>query len=88
MRYDMRDMKQNIYELELMLRAFMMEEDDFPIVNPDSTFVSGTTRAVREFQRRNGLEETGIVDYFTWVKLYEAYERNKYNFNHSQTRIT
>lgn len=88
MKYDMRDMKQNIYEAELMLRAFRHEFDDFPIVNPDGNFTPHTAHAVRECQRLCGLPQTGVVDYDTWKKLFEVYERNKHKFKHSQTRIT
>ena len=43
-----------------------------PVIDRDSTFGSGTERALKEFQREQGLPETGIADPATWAALRAA----------------
>ena len=41
----------------------------------DGAFGSGTAASVSQFQKNAGLEETGIVDVFTWFRLMETAEQ-------------
>lgn len=68
MKHNMNDNRQNVLELQSFLRANNLLEGGI-VINPDGIFDSATTTAVRLFQRQNGLEETGRVDYATWTML-------------------
>lgn len=39
-------------------------------VTPTGVFHMGTLSAVRNFQKKNGLEVTGVIDRKTWDRLY------------------
>ncbi|MEE1014061.1 MAG: peptidoglycan-binding domain-containing protein [Clostridia bacterium] len=70
MKYNQYDHRQNVLELQTMLRANHLLEGGI-LINPDGIFDHNTTEAVKLFQRQNGMEITGIVDYATWVLLAE-----------------
>lgn len=70
MKYNMYNNKQNILEAENFLRANHRLEGGI-LINPDGIFDSDATEAVLLFQRQNGLDRTGIIDYETWVLLEE-----------------
>lgn len=74
MKYNMYDHRQNVLELQTFLRANHLLEGGV-LINPDGIFDSATTEAVKLFQRQNGMEITGVVDYPTWVLLSENAEQ-------------
>jgi hypothetical protein len=51
--------------------------------NPAHEFNETTLNAVLDFQKRNGLEADGIVDYKTWETLFFHDERPKYGISES-----
>jgi len=61
-----------IMELQQRLRNIQKSESDDPAVIPDGIFSEETRREVENFQRQNGLEVTGVVDYATWEAIKEA----------------
>ena len=50
--------------------------DSIGEVLPTGTYDIATANAVREFQRLQGLPQTGSVDRITWNAIAEAYNRN------------
>ena len=65
--------KQEILELQNMLRAITQAGGGLPLVNPDGIFGEQTERAVTAFQSDAGLTANGIVDYATWSAITHAY---------------
>lgn len=59
--------------LQTYLRTQRLADQNFPAVPVDGIFDSQTKFALTEFQRRNGLEPTGIADRTTWDMLYVQY---------------
>ncbi|MBQ4145345.1 MAG: peptidoglycan-binding protein [Clostridia bacterium] len=70
MKYNMYNNRQNVLEAEYFLRANHRLEGG-TLINADGIFDSDATDAVLLFQRQNGLDRTGIIDYTTWVLLEE-----------------
>ena len=60
--------------IQLMLKT--LTEYEYGEVIADGVFGDVTENAIIDFQRRNGLEPTGVVDKITWNALARAY--NKY----------
>ena len=60
--------------IQLMLKT--LTEYEYGDVVADGVLGDITENAVMDFQRRNGLESTGVVDKTTWNALARAY--NKY----------
>ena len=60
-----------------MTQSFLLEisyvDEDVPHVSIDGIYGERTRRAVRIFQKKKGLPETGRTDRETWNALYEAY---------------
>ena len=79
MYYDYRDEPVRIRVLQRMLRLISRATGDAELnVAVDGSYDRGTQNAVRAFQRKYGLTETGVVDYASWEKIrevYEAYDR-------------
>lgn len=46
--------------------------EGFPLVYPDGIFGKETADAVKAFQVRAGLSQSGKVDFFTWTALVKA----------------
>lgn len=65
---------QPIRSLQTMLRVISENDSALPIIVPDGIYGQDTITAVSAFQRRNGLEPTGIADQATWEAIAEAYE--------------
>lgn len=65
--------RQPIRELQGYLRLLSQEKPSIPQLKQDGIFGSLTTQAVREFQRQFELEATGVVDFTTWSRIYQAY---------------
>ena len=59
MKYNQYDNRQNVLELQTMLRANHLLEGGI-FINPDGIFDSNTTEAVKLFQRQNGMKSLGL----------------------------
>ena len=66
---------QPIRSLQTMLRTIASIEPNQVNVMPDGIYGSQTAAAVRSFQRRQGLNPTGIVDQTTHERIVQEYER-------------
>ena len=55
-----------VFEAQSYLRNIGRVDSDISRVVPDGIFASETTNAVRSFQKKYGLQETGIINYETW----------------------
>lgn len=55
-----------VFELQSYLRNIGRTDSDISRVVPDGVFAKETTDAVRSFQRKYNLRETGTVDFETW----------------------
>lgn len=62
-----------IFNLQTYLRALSFYDGRISRVPIDGIFDSDTERAVADFQRTRGFEETGIVDKPTWDAIYSEY---------------
>lgn len=58
-----------VFEMQSYLRNIGRVDNDISRVVPDGIFASETTAAVKSFQNKYGLEETGTVDFETWEML-------------------
>ena len=65
--------RENVLELQNMLRRISLMEHRLPLVNPSGVYDETTEEAVREFQRQNGLSPTGETDYATWNAILACY---------------
>ena len=66
---------QPIRSLQTMLRTIARVEPGQMNVIPDGIYGSHTAAAVRSFQRRQGLNPTGVVDQATHERIVREYER-------------
>lgn len=66
---------QPIRSLQTMLRTIASVEPRQLNVMPDGIYGSQTAAAVRSFQRRQGLNPTGVVDQATHERIVQEYER-------------
>ncbi len=66
---------QPIRSLQTMLRTIASVEPGQVNVMPDGIYGSQTAAAVRSFQRRQGLNPTGVVDQATHERIVREYER-------------
>lgn len=72
--YDFRNEPARIRVLQQMLRFISRASGDETLnVAVDGRYDRGTENAVRAFQRKYGLSETGVVDLPTWEKIREIY---------------
>ncbi len=58
-----------IVEIQTYLRELYKAGYDLPMITPDGIYGELTADAVRDFQRNEGLEESGEVDFNTWSRL-------------------
>ena len=58
-----------VFEVQSYLRNIGRLDSDISRVIPDGFFGEETTSAVRSFQRKYGLNETGTVDFETWESI-------------------
>ena len=63
-----------IFNLQTYLRALSFADERITRVPIDGIFDSDTERAVADFQRTRGLEDTGIVDKATWDAIYKEFK--------------
>ena len=67
--------QQPIRSLQTMLRTIASREPRQISVIPDGIYGAQTAAAVRSFQRRQGLNPTGVVDQATHERIVQEYER-------------
>lgn len=58
-----------VFELQSYLRNIGRVDKDISPVVPDGIFGNETTTAVKSFQKKYNLEQTGIVDFETWEDI-------------------
>ncbi len=64
-----------VYNLQRMLRVIFQTNGMTPEVVPDGIFGETTEAAVKQFQKMQGIEQSGIVDNATWELITLAHER-------------
>jgi len=72
---DIRQKNMVILEIQTYLRELYKAGYAIPMITPDGIYGSLTEEAVRDFQRIEGLEESGAVDFNTWEKLVFTAEK-------------
>ena len=68
------DKSANIYELQEFLRYISDYIKGVPKVQPDGIYGAETRNAVRAFQARFMLPQTGEADLATWTAIVETYD--------------
>lgn len=58
-----------VFEAQSFLRNIARLDGDISRVVPDGIFATETTAAVRSFQKKYNLPETGIIDFDTWEMI-------------------
>lgn len=58
-----------VYELQSYLRNLGKLDKDISRVVPDGIFAAETTEAVKSFQKKYNLAQTGTVDFETWEMI-------------------
>lgn len=71
----MTEKQRAIYEAQGYLRNISRAFGDIPLLIPDGIFGEETENTVIAFQRRQGLEETGIINYETWTAIVNENDR-------------
>lgn len=64
-----------VFEIQTYLRELYKAGYTLPLITPDGIYGELTADAVRDFQREEGLEESGEVDFNTWNTL--VFEANR-----------
>ena len=67
--------EQPVRSLQTMLRVLSEDDPTLPTVIPDGIYGADTMHAVSAFQRRYGLNVTGVADQLLWDTLVVAYEK-------------
>ena len=62
-----------VENIQRYLRQLSLYDNTIPPLAVDGIFDMRTREALLAFQRQEELEETGVVDYTTWNRLFEAY---------------
>ena len=65
---------QPIRSLQTMLRVIAENDPSHPTLVPDGIYGPETMQAVSIFQRRHGLNVTGVADQPTWEAIVSVYE--------------
>ena len=58
-----------VFEVQSYLRNIGRLDSDISRVVPDGIFAEETVTSVNSFQRKYGLEETGVVNFETWESI-------------------
>lgn len=69
--------KNAVFELQQMLHDINRSNGESPKVLPDGIFGPETTKAVKEFQQREGLNVNGKVDFETWDAITRRHKDNE-----------
>ena len=62
-----------VEQVQFWLNTIAQYDDNIPTLTVDGIFGTGTTAAVRAFQRRHGLTVDGVVGKTTWDAIYREY---------------
>ncbi len=62
----------HVREVQSALRIKRAGGADLPQIIPDGIYGEETRECVAAFQRAEELDDTGIVDYTTWQRLFEV----------------
>lgn len=62
-----------VEQLQYMLRVLSAYIPTIPQIGVDGIFGPATENAVRAAQKRQGLTETGVVDFQTWNEIYDQF---------------
>ncbi|HBB72801.1 MAG TPA: spore cortex-lytic enzyme, pre-pro-form [Ruminococcus sp.] len=73
MPYTSAQKRQHIYEIQTYLHAIALMDDSIPLVIPNGIYDNDTIIAVKAFQRKYGLPDTGNTDTATWNKIVSVY---------------
>lgn len=73
MTYSIRDTAAALRRLQTYLLEISYATEGLPHIAADGLSGEETTRAIRLFQRQNGLPETGYADYTTWQEVVEHF---------------
>ena len=73
MRYRIDNPQEVIREIQRYLLTVAYSNCQIPKVTLSGEYTTTTRQAVTAFQKSKGLSQTGVVDYITWVALYDAY---------------
>ena len=63
-----------VMQVQKWLRGIAKSGTPLPLILPDGFYGEETKEAVRIFQGLREIEQTGVVDYATWLALRDAYE--------------
>ena len=84
MRPDVSFIGQPIRSLQTMLRVLAENDDSYETLIPDGIYGDATRSAVARFQRKHGLDVTGVTDQDTWDAIVAEYEPALVNVNFAQ----
>ena len=76
---------QPIRSLQTMLRVLAENDDSYEMLIPDGIYGNATMSAVSKFQRKHGLEITGITDQDTWDAIVAEFEPALINVDEAQS---
>ena len=76
---------QPIRSLQTMLRVLAENDDSYETLIPDGIYGNATMSAVSKFQRKHGLDVTGITDQDTWDAIVVEYEPALINVDEAQS---
>ena len=84
MRPDESFIGQPIRSLQTMLRVLAENDSSYETLIPDGIYGDATRSAVARFQRKHGLNVTGVTDQDTWDAIVAEYEPALVNINFAQ----
>ena len=84
MRPDASFIGQPIRSLQTMLRVLAENDSSYETLIPDGIYGDATRSAGARFQRRHGLDVTGVTDQDTWDAIVAEYEPALVNVNFAQ----
>lgn len=70
---DLSDTRTNTFHLQQALQKISESDSDIPFLNTDGIYGDETTEAVRRYQEKYNLPQTGEADYETWESIQELY---------------
>lgn len=70
---DYTDDRTNVFHLQQFLQKISQTDADIPFLNTDGIYGDETADAVRKYQEKYNLPQTGVADYETWESIYELY---------------
>ncbi len=74
-KHDYGDDRTSIFHLQQFLQKISEFDSDIPFLNTDGIHGDETRDAVRKYQAKNNLPQTGTADYETWESIRDAYDK-------------